>query len=161
MLSQIEPIVGVLEFSRKRFTYGLTCVPAEQLNQSMGGSTSTPRQIAGKMAGFLAFIGTAIQNREMGAPNRGPVESEPQTTEELIAAVNAAFKIASDALASLTEEDLAKTMPAPWGEVMTLATWAVVLPNIAGYWQGQLNMAQLAYGDENPNIAPADFTGLD
>jgi hypothetical protein len=152
MLAQLEPLSRALEFARHRFTYGVSRVPEDRLNWSVGGSANTPLTVAAKAAGMIGFLGGALAARSM-PERRGPA-APPASADEAIAAVNASFNTLQDALAGLTEADLALTLPAPWGGDMALPDWIAFGNQVIGYWQGQLNLIQLAYGDEEANLPP-------
>jgi hypothetical protein len=155
MLAQLEPMSRALEFARNRFTYGITRVPEDRLNWSVGGSANTPLTIAAKAARMAGFLGAAIAARSMPErPGPGAQPAPPATAEEAVAAVNVAFTTLQDALAGLTEADLTVTLRAPWGQELTIPEWAAFSNQVIGYWQGQLNLTQLAYGDEEANIPP-------
>lgn len=154
MLAQIEPISRALEFARQRFTYGINRVPEDRLNWSPGGSASTPLKIAGKVAGMVGFIAGAVQRRSMPERPAGGFPAPPETADAAAAAVGSAFQALQGALSGLTEEDLVKTLRAPWGQELPISDWLVFVNQVVGYFQGQLNLVQLAYGDEDPNIPP-------
>lgn len=153
MIAQLEPISRSLGFAQTRFTYGLQkTAEADKLSFSVGGSAKTPLQIAGAYAGMIGFIAGAVATGQMERPSGFP---EPPTSgEAAIAGVNAAFEKLQGVIAGLTEADLAKTLRAPWGQELPISDWLVFINQVAGYWQGQLNITQMAYGDEDPNIPP-------
>ena len=154
MLTNLEPINEALSFARARFTYGLQCVPEDRRNWSPGGSAPTAMAIGGKVAGFLTFLGTALQQGAMPARPEGGLPPTPDNLDDLIAAVNAGFDALQAGVSSLDEKDPNVTMRAPWGQELSLVAWVGFACQVVGYFQGQLNLLQLAYGDETPNIPP-------
>jgi hypothetical protein len=154
MLPQLEPLSRALTFAQERFVYGLQQVPADRLDWNVGGSANSPLKIAGKAAGMLGFIAAAVQARSMPERPSGGFPAPPETAEAAIQAVNGSYQALQSAIASLTEEDLPKKLRAPWGQELALSDWIAFTNQVAGYWQGQLNLTQLAYGDEKPNIPP-------
>jgi len=155
---QVDDFLSGLELGRERFLYGLEQVPDDRLEWTPGGSAKSPLAIAGKLAGFLGFLthglGTgAFPDRSGGMP------PAPDTREAARQALEERFTGLRDVVANFTEEDLRKTLAAPWGKVMTKSQWLGSVASIVGYFQGQLNYAQLVYGDENPNIPPSWMPG--
>lgn len=153
MLPQLEPLSNALRFGEARLCYGLEQVPDDRLAWSVGGSANTPLQIAGKAANMVGFIAAALEMRAM--PERsGAFPPASETREAALERLSTSFEKLQSALAGLGEADLAKTLRAPWGQELKLSEWIAFVNQVVGYWQGQLNLTQLAYGDENPNIPP-------
>jgi hypothetical protein len=139
--------------ARSRFLYGLDQTPDDRLNWSPGGSAKSPLGLADRITGFLQFISQLIETGEMpdrSAPQPAPSESR----EEAKARVAAGFDRALAVLEGLTEADLQKLVPVPWGARIPVLGVLGFFPTATGYFQGQLNYCQLAYGDEDPNIPP-------
>ena len=156
MIAQLKGIDSALGFAHRRFTHGFAQVPEERLNWSPGGSAHTPLAIAGRVVRFIGFIGAALGARAMPTPPAGGFAAGPDTRAAALEAIDGAFERLHAALGSLTEADLALTLRAPWGQDMTLAEWAAFVNQVIGYLQGQMNLVQLAYGDEEPHIPPFD-----
>jgi len=157
-LAQLEPLIAGLGMARSRFVYGLERVPEERLNWSPGGTAKSALQLADKMAGFLGFFTHLIEHQTM--PDRGG--AMPPVSESLDAAkaaVESAFDRITAAVTALTEADLSKPVPTPWGVKYPLYGMLWWVLSITGYFQGQLNYFQTAYGDEDPNIPPSWMQG--
>jgi hypothetical protein len=152
-IPQVQPVLHSLEFGRKRFIYGMERVPDDRLNWSPGGSAPTPLAVAGKLENFAAFIAYMIPNRTI-PPGERPAYTPPADRQAAIASLERAFGRLRDTLAGVTEEQLGLEAPAPWAEMITVGGWVVIVPQFVAYFQGQLNLIQLAYGDEDPNMPP-------
>lgn len=152
-IPQVTILLKGLAMGRNRFLYGLDQTPDDRLSWTPGGEAGTPLQLAGRLAGFLSFLGTWVQTGEM---HRGGGEPPPPpaTREEAKERLGAAFDRMRQVALDLTEPDLARMMPTPWGEPTPLEQVIVNLPGIVSYFQGQLNYLQLSYGDTNANIPP-------
>lgn len=74
--------------------------------------------------------------------------------EEAKAAVAAGYARLRELIERLSEADLQSTVPAPWGTPTPLAEMLGWATSALGHYQGQLNYAQTAYGDMDPNIPP-------
>jgi hypothetical protein len=141
-----------MEMARQRFQYGLSKVPDDRLNFSIGGKATTPLQIAGKVGMFMGFIAHGVRTGE--AADRSRMPPMPETREAAIQAVDRGYAAFQDMLASIGETELRRERPAPWGTPMTGEQWLSFAAVVTGYFQGQLNLVQLAYGDDDPNIPP-------
>ena len=142
----------MMEMARQRFQYGLSKVPDDRLNFSIGGKAATPLQIAGKVGIFLTSLASRVGTGE--APDRSQFPPMPETREAAVAAVDRGYAAFQDMLASIGETELQRQQPAPWGSPLTGEEWLTFAAAVAGYFQGQLNLVQVAYGDEDPNIPP-------
>jgi DinB family protein len=152
-IPQVQPVLKTIERSRSRFLYGLDRVPEDRLEWSPGGAAKNPLQLAGKTAAFVQFVAQLLQTRAM--PDRsGGLPPAPTSREEARAAVDAGFRRLTGVISGLSESDLELPVPMPWKESPPLGEVLYFLPTILGYFQGQLNYLQLAYGDEDPNIPP-------
>ena len=148
-----EGLLSLLVMSHNRFTYGLEQVPEDRLNWSPGGSAKTPLQLAGSVAGFLTFVAAMVADGRM--PERsGDPPAAPETRPEARRRLDAAFANLQQAVANQTDESLARTVTAPWRAEIPVRDFLWMVASVVGYWQGQLNYLQLAYGDTNANIPP-------
>jgi hypothetical protein len=139
--------------SRSRFLYGLEKTPDNRLNWSPGGEARTPLQLAGRMAFFAGHMAHRIQHPAGPEMQGGPPPS-PQTRAEAMAAVGEAFDRLRAAIAGLSEADLEQKMPFPYGGPVPVGHILWWLSGVLAYQQGQLNYAQMAYGDADANIPP-------
>lgn len=149
---EIEPLLRSLRMGRERYLYGFNKVPDERLEWSPGGDGHTGLQLCGRLSMFLYFIGTML--RDGSFPDRSTLPPPPTSREEAVERLNARFEEVLATLEGMTEEDLARTAPTPWREMITVRRWIDNLVGVIGYHQGQLNYFQLCYGDKDPNIPP-------
>ncbi len=152
-IQQVEDKLKSLAMARNRYLYGLSKVPDDRLNWSPGGAARSPLGLAGYYAGFLTVVAAMLRTGEWpGRPETPP--PPPATREEAVAALEAGFAALREALSALTEADFERTLPAPWGAHIPMSQWLLLGETVLGYAQGQLNYAQMAYGDTDPNIPP-------
>ena len=146
-----EPLGMWVEHAKQGLVYGLEQTPDDRLNWSPGGEAATPLQLADKVAGFMGFVAANFTGEEFD-PSQAPPPS--QSREEAQQRLNQSCDRVAEAIAGLSDEDLARPIVAPWGRTYPLAFMATGVAMILGYFQGQLNYAQMAYGDGEPNIPP-------
>jgi hypothetical protein len=160
MPSTIPPayFTRVLEMSRQRFLHGLDRVPDDRLTWSPGESSHTPLQLAGRLASFLDHR-TRMLTSAPGAPVARSTPAVPSSREEARSRVGEAFSGLTSAVEALSEGDLDRPVTAPWGAEVSAGVMLLTVLNVVGYFQGQLNYCQLAYGDTDPNIPPAWRSG--
>ncbi len=146
-------LVFAVERAAERFLHGLRQVPDDRLDWKPTETAKTPLQIAARMSGHVRFVARAIADRTV--PDRAQFYADPPTTrDEAEAAVLAAAGTLVYVLERLSPEDLEQPMQAPWGETLPVRRYLPMSLNSLSYFQGQLNYAQLAYGDADPNIPP-------
>jgi hypothetical protein len=150
---QVKPVLKALAMGRNRFLFGLDATPDDRLSWSPGGSAYTPLQLAGRVAGFLDFLGEMLRTGVMPDRSGGP-PPPPATREEAKDRVAGAFDRMQAMLQGFTEVDLARPVPTPWGEPTPAALLLSVPASVVSYFQGQLNYLQLIYGDTNANMPP-------
>lgn len=152
-------VVQSLGGARERFVYGLESTADEQLAQKASDTTKTPLEIAGQVTGFLTYFALMFKGEPL--PDRsGPRPPAPTTREAAIEGVDAAFRRFEQVVSELTDEELAKPMPLPWGGTMPVAGMLLFAFSAPSYFQGQLNYAQTIYGDMDPHI-PASWKPKD
>jgi hypothetical protein len=144
MLSAIPApqLVTLLEMGRQRFLHGLDCVPDDRLGYSSGGSAHTPLQLAGRLAGFIDHRARVLASAPGEQVSRS-APAVPASREEAASLVNAAFSSLARAVEGLSDADLERTVPMPWGAEMSLGAMLLTSLNVVGYFQGQLNYCQL------------------
>jgi hypothetical protein len=153
-VTQVKALVKALTMGRDRFVYGLEKTPDDRLAWSPGSEARTPLQLAGTVAGFIGFM-THI-TREGTMPERtGEQPPAPETREAAQAAVAGSLNAAIAAVESLSEADLLKQVPVPWGGTIPCGEFIRFLPSVLNYFQGQLNYLQTIYGDKDPNMPPS------
>lgn len=149
-----ENVRWAMGMARARFLHGLDSMPDDKLEWTPGGSATNALQLAGKVAGFGGFISSMLGG---GAPDPNASRPAPPSNRaEARAAAEGGFAALDAMLAGLTEADLDRVVKAPWNAEYSVAKWVAMLPSVTGYFQGQLNYLQLAYGDEDPHI-PAEW----
>jgi hypothetical protein len=123
----------------------------DQLTQKTSETAKTPLEIAGQVAGFLGYFALMLKGEPL--PDRSAARPPaPETREAAIAAADGAFRRLEQVLTELTDEDLARPLPLPWGGTMPTAGMVVFAIGAPLYFQGQLNYAQMIYGDLDPHI---------
>ncbi len=149
---EVDATLKSLAMARSRFNYGLECVPDDRLDWSPGGLARTPLQLADRLTTVLRFVCHLLTERAFPTTR---VVVEPATSREV--AKQQVDAVAAEVVAiiqRLTEDDMDATMPAPWSDAVPVRLFVFNLPYLYGYFQGQLNMLQLAYGDDKANIPP-------
>jgi len=154
-IKQAEDFIAGMTMARDRFTHGLKCTPDDRLQWTPGGSAKSALDIAGRLAGFLGFISAGVATGALPEMAGRTPPPPPATRDAATAALEGAFGALIDAARGLSEADLAKSVPAPWGTPMTISQWLYLAQGVSGYFQGQLNYLQLCYGDEDPNMPPS------
>lgn len=148
-----EQLVKFIGMSRRRFLYGLEAVPEERLNWSPFEGGRTVLQFADYVAGFLGLATLLIKLGAM--PQERPTPPPPSISrEEAAARLTQTYDALQSTIRDLDESSLTKTMIPPWRTEMTVAEMLWFLSSALGYFQGQLNLYQLSYGDASPNIPP-------
>ena len=156
-LPRLTPMLKVIRMGKTRWLYGLDQTPDDRLSWTPGGEAASALGLSAKIVPFLGFVSHMLAHGVMPArPEDGPPPPPPALAgrDEAKAAVSAAFDTLIATMESLSEEDLARSVTPPWREATTIDTMVHFVPVVLGYFQGQLNYAQLAYGDTNPNIPP-------
>jgi hypothetical protein len=146
--------------ARDRFVFGLEQVPEDRLTFKPSETSASPLEVAGKMAGFTAFLGQFIAEGTMPDRSGGP-KPAPASREAALEAVNGGFAGMVERLGALSDEDLNRSLTMPWGTVTSARDMLWGVPAVVGYWQGQLNYLQTVYGDMEPNIPPSWFPSKD
>lgn len=151
-IPQFQPLLKVISISRSRFLYGIEQVPEDRLTWSPGGSARSPIGLADRMAAVLGAVSHLYEHRVF--PPQDTTSPPPSATlEEARERVGQAFDRISAQVDALQESELDAIVPAPWGE-SPLGVMVWMLPVVIGYFQGQLNYAQMIYGDDNVNVPP-------
>jgi hypothetical protein len=147
---QLAKFVGM---SRRRFLHGLEAVPEDRLNWSLFDGGRSVLQFADYVAGFLSLATLLIEEGAM--PKERPAPPPPSTSrEEAVARLTGAYDRLQATVRAIDENKLSATMIPPWRTEMTVAEMLWFLSSALGYFQGQLNLYQMGYGDTNPNIPP-------
>jgi hypothetical protein len=155
-LAQVQGIIRGLEMGRDRFVFGLEKTPDDRLAWSPGEGARTPLELAGTVAGFAGFMLHVCREAEMPERPAQPPPA-PASREEAQAAVTGALNNVIAYVSGMTEADLAKLVPVPWGQKIPAGEFAGMFGTVLGYFQGQLNYLQVCYGDKDPNIPPSWF----
>jgi DinB superfamily len=152
-VNQLQPLLKSMGMARNRFVYGLDRTPDDRLGWSPGGEAKTPLAVAGRLAAFLGFFSHLLETGSMPERPSGPMPV-PESRAAAKSAVEAAFRRLEAQIQGLSEGDLARPMPTPWGTSIPALEMLWFVNSITGYWQGQLNYIQTAYGDTDPNMPP-------
>jgi DinB family protein len=152
-VSQLQSLLKGMEMSERRFLYGLDRTPDDRLNWSPGGEAKTPLGVAGRLTGFLSFFSHLLETGAM--PERpDSLPPPPENREAAKSAVAAAFRRLATLIEGMSEEDLARPLPTPWGTAVPAREMLGWINGVTSYWQGQLNYIQTIYGDVDPNMPP-------
>jgi hypothetical protein len=147
-------ILDGLEFSRRRFLYGLDQTPDERLTWTPGETTKTALHIAASLAQFMTLLANSLTGQETPSWD---VESLPPaaTREAAEEAINSACAAVRRAVEGLEPGDLAAKPPPPGiNDTVEGVLWWITATIM--YHQGQLNYIQLCYGDGDVNIPPSE-----
>ena len=112
---QVQGALKGLGMGQRRFLYGLDQTPDDRLEWSPGEANKPPLAVAGSLAGFLTFLAQMLTHREMPSREGGP-PPPPANREAARQALEAGFSAVREAMEGLQEQDLAATLPVPWGE---------------------------------------------
>lgn len=146
-----------LKMAEERFIYGLRQVPEERLTWTPGGVAGSPLQVAGRFAGFLRRRAVILRTRSIPPrPEPGP---GPASLAEAETDVRAALAEMRELISGLTAADLETGVPQPWGATSRVEEFVSMVGFMCGYFQGQINHLQLAWGDRDPNMPPEWRTG--
>jgi hypothetical protein len=151
---EVKHVMKVAAMSRSRYLYGLDRVPEERLSWSPGGEANSPLKLAGRAVRFVDVFAHLLQHGAVPESARATPPPVPQSREEAKRIVEEAYERLRGVLNSLSEADLEKPMPVPWGGTVPLSQMLFFFAVTLGYQQGQLNYAQMAYGDKDANIPP-------
>jgi hypothetical protein len=151
--NQVQPVLTSLRMSRNRFLYGLDRTADDRLGWSPGGEAKTPLGVAGRLTLFLGFFSHLLETGSMPERPSGP-PPVPENRAAAKSALEAAFRRLESQIEGLREADLTRPLPTPWGTQVPALEMLSYLGGVTGYWQGQLNYIQTAYGDTDPNMPP-------
>lgn len=147
---EVEMTIRTLRMGRTRFLLGLEKVPEERLDWTPAPNVRSPLGVAQTMASYLFFLDYAVRNLDFPAQEVRP--KPPSDRHELARNIDGGFDRLIATLQGLDASDLDRELPAPWGGTMTLRLFVGFFAVVVGYWQGQMNYVQLAYGDTASNI---------
>ena len=148
-----EYLVKIIGMSRHRFLYGLEQVPDDRLHWSPADGARTILQLCDYIAGFLTVV--AMLTEQGAMPSQRPTPPPPSTSrEEAVPRLERAYGAVQAAVSGVDEAALSKTLIPPWRTETTMEQMLWFLPTALGYYQGQLNLYQVCYGDVNPNMPP-------
>jgi len=142
----------MIEHMRDRMTYGLEQTPDERLDWSPHEAAHTPLQVADRCVMYMSYFAAAVVGEQWGPDSLPPPSA---TRDEAIARITEACDHAARRVAGLSEADLARQVPAPWGQSYPVAFMLEGMMMALGYVQGQLNYLQLSFGDTDPHQPPS------
>src|SRR6266851_2593163 len=113
-VSQLQPLLKGMGMAERRFLYGLDRTPDDRLNWSPGGEAKTPLAVAGRLSGFLGFFSHLLETGAM--PERpSSLPPPPENREAAKAGIAAAYRRLGMLIEGMSEGDLARPLPTPWG----------------------------------------------
>ena len=148
-----EQLVKFVGMSQRRFLYGLEAVPDDRLSWSPSEGGRTILEFADYVARFLGIVTILI--REGTMPKVRPSTAPPSASrEEAVDRLTGVYGALQSAVRDLPEEKLSSMMIPPWQTEMSVAEMLWFVSSALGYFQGQLNLYQMCYGDAEPHIPP-------
>lgn len=147
----ISALQMAVRMCHQRFVYTLVETPDDRLAWSPGGDAPSPLQVAGKLAGFMQVLAYYTRTGEF-PPRPSSPPPTPDSREAVAAALDAGYEALQSTLSGLSDEDLVRRVPAPTGTLVDAGVMVALIPTVLGYFQGQLNAVQMAYGDMRPNV---------
>jgi hypothetical protein len=154
--ADVTALIKNVGMAKDRFVFGFEKVPEDRLTFKPSETSASPLEVAGKAAGFAAFLAQFIAEGTMPDRSGGP-KPAPASREAALAALNEGFDSLAQRLGGLSDEDLNRTLTMPWGTTISARDMLWGVTGVIGYWQGQLNYVQTIYGDMEPNIPPSWF----
>ncbi len=139
------------EMMRLRHGIGLRCVqalPADQIDSHPIRDMRTPRELVLHMYGFLRSATESVVAGTLTMDAKSDLE-QVKTKDDLVAYAQACWKAADAAFAAITDEQLAATVKAPWGD-RPGARMISVLPDEYLHHRGQLYAFLRQLGVEPP-----------
>lgn len=151
--NQLQPLLKAMGMGRNRFLHGLDKTPDDRINWSPSPDAKTPLGVAGRLSAFLEFFSHLLETGAMPERPSSP-PPPPANREAAKGAVEAAFRRLGALIERMSEGDLARQVPTPFGTMISAREALGWVPGVISYWQGQLNYIQTIYGDLDPNMPP-------
>ena len=148
-----EQLVKFVGMSRRRFLYGLEAVPDDRLTWTPSEGGRTILEFADYVARFLGIATILVAEGAMPQV-RPPMAPPSANREEAVERLTQAYGALQSAVRELDENKLSNTIIPPWQTEMKVAEMLWFVSSALGYFQGQLNLNQLCYGDTEPHIPP-------
>ena len=112
-------LIPVWDMLRLRHGIGLRCVqalPANQLDSHPVRDMRTPRELVLHMYGFIRAAAESVLAGTLSLDEKAEL-AKVRTKDELIAYVQECWRAGDAAFQKATDEQLAGTVKAPWGEM--------------------------------------------
>ncbi len=139
-------VINCAEF----FAKDLAALTDEQYNNTYGGVTRSPRNIAAEVAVLTSGTVKLIQGGDVSMPDDSvmqSVESELDTPAKAGHAVKAAALELAKAVKAASDEELAREITMPWGQAFSAYALAHLTATHIMYHDGQINYVQAINGD--------------
>ncbi len=111
-------LAPVWEMMRLRHGIGLRCVqalPADQVDSHPIRDMRTPRELVVHMYAFVRAMAEAVLTGTLDMDEKAEL-AKVKTKDDLVAYAQECWKAADAAFAKITDEQLASTVKAPWGD---------------------------------------------
>lgn len=132
------------------FAKDLAALTDEQYNNTYGGVTRSPRNIATEVAVLTSGTVKIVQGGDMAMPGdevMKSTEAELDTPAKAGHAVKLAAVELAKAVKAASDEDLAREITMPWGQAFSAYALAHLTATHIMYHDGQINYVQAINGD--------------
>lgn len=124
-------------------------LPSGKENEGCGGCTRSGLNIAAECAGFTDVVTSILKGDqiEFGPGMYDAITNEVTSKEKANEVLTRSHDAFCAQIESMSEEDLAQQITAPWGEPMPKAKLAAFAAAHTFYHDGQINYIQAFHGD--------------
>jgi len=127
----------------------INAIPDEKWTAVIGGSVRPANDLLADVVTNLLWVTSAVKGEESDAYNKmGELGAEFADKQAAIAAFAAASAALGEAVNAASDEDLNRTVMAPWQMQTPVFTLATISVNHIWYHDGQFNYIQSLLGDE-------------
>lgn len=146
-----ELIISMAEQFTELFIKDLEAIPDGNESKSWGGTSRSAIQIAAECVEFINSSTNSLDKAQMELTQEGFAASEERikSKQQAIEELREANRKFVQKVESLSDEQLAETVTAPWGTPLSRANYAAIVPTHTFYHDGQLNYIQTLYGDKD------------
>lgn len=145
-----EILKGNLTHASETYAKDLAHIPADKLTASPMGCARAPQEFSAECIGFNTLVRRILKGEEGGLPDpeaRQAFYAQFDTIEKLQVGIRNSTAAVIEALDGVSDEDLARTVTAPWGRELSLFALVQTAATHMMYHDGQLNYIQSCYGD--------------
>jgi hypothetical protein len=149
-LSQEVALTATIR-ARDSLERALNALPPDKHSWCVGGVGRTAIQIVAHCAATNLFQAAAFSGAPLPFLTREEQDREVAscgTMTEALSFLNRSVKAVCDAIVTMKPERMAETMVLPWGERMPIALGLLSPSYHMQYHEGQINLIQLALGDD-------------